>query len=177
MIPPSALREATRAPRLRHCCLRRASCRASREHHRRRLARAVQSSGARAERERPARGWWLESLPCRAPQSIRVRELDPKPVTYYLNATFRKPVGGVHSDESGDPLGLKRKLPARDDGFIGLGHHNHARPVVSGSLLGVLDCQRGWSKTKTDLSRGGVMIETQHPTKPDWSFHRARRWN
>jgi len=34
-----------------------------------------------------------------------------------------------------------------------------------------------WSKIKTDLSRGGVMIETQHPTEPDSSFHRAKRWN
>lgn len=24
-----------------------------------------------------------------------------------------------------------------------------------------------WSKIKTDLSHGGVMIETQHPTEPD----------
>jgi hypothetical protein len=36
---------------------------------------------------------------------------------------------------------------------------------------------RVWSKIKTDLSRGGVMIETQHPTEPDSSFHRAKRWN
>jgi hypothetical protein len=34
-----------------------------------------------------------------------------------------------------------------------------------------------WSKIKTDLSRGGVMIETQHPTEPDSSVHRATRWN
>ena len=85
-------------------------------------------------------------MPCSSVDPVR--ELDPKPVTDYLNATFRKPVGGVHSDESGDLLGLKRTLPARDDGLIGLGHHNHARPVVSGSLLGVLDCNAGGPKLR-----------------------------
>ena len=34
-----------------------------------------------------------------------------------------------------------------------------------------------WSKIKTDPSRGGVMIETQHATEPDSSVHRATRWN
>jgi hypothetical protein len=34
-----------------------------------------------------------------------------------------------------------------------------------------------WSKMKTRLSRGGVMIETQLPAESDSSFHRAKRWN
>jgi hypothetical protein len=34
-----------------------------------------------------------------------------------------------------------------------------------------------WCKIKTDLSRGGVMIETQHSTEPDSPAHRATRWD
>jgi hypothetical protein len=31
------------------------------------------------------------------------------------------------------------------------------------------------SRISMDLSRGGVMVETEHPTEPDSSFHRALR--
>ena len=60
---PSALREPRQAPLRRRCGSRRASCPAYREHHRRRLARAVRSSGARAEHERRAQRWSIVSLP------------------------------------------------------------------------------------------------------------------
>ena len=63
MIPSSALREPTRAPQRRRYGSRRASCPASPEHHRRRLARVVRSSGARVEHERRARRWLIVSLP------------------------------------------------------------------------------------------------------------------
>jgi len=58
MIRPCVLREPTRGQRRHRCCLRHAFGRACPEHHRRRLARAARSIGARAERERPARGLW-----------------------------------------------------------------------------------------------------------------------
>ncbi len=61
-IPPCALREPTRALQLRRCCLRRASCRASGAHHRKRLAHAVLSNGGPDEHERLAREWWEFSL-------------------------------------------------------------------------------------------------------------------
>src|SRR5262245_66079009 len=63
MIPPSVLGEPTRGRRLHRCCLHHAFCRACPEHHRRRLARAARSIGARDERERPARGLWGFSWP------------------------------------------------------------------------------------------------------------------
>ena len=63
MILPAELREPTRAPRRRRCGSRRASRRACREHHRTRRARAALSSGARAERERPAQQSLTVSLP------------------------------------------------------------------------------------------------------------------
>ena len=45
------------------------------------------------------------------------------------------------------------------------------------AVIGIARVQLVWSKTKTDLSRGGVMVETEHPTEPDSSIHRATRWN
>src|SRR5262245_24109787 len=62
MIPSSALREPTRAPQRRRYASRRASCLAYPEHHRRRLARVVRSSGGRVEHERRARRWLIVSL-------------------------------------------------------------------------------------------------------------------
>jgi hypothetical protein len=95
---PSALREPRQAPLRRRCGSRRTSCPAYREHHRRRLARAVRSSGARAEHERRARRWSIVSLPLLVltRQSVRKIISQSNSVRGARATARRGSMGGLH---------------------------------------------------------------------------------